>query len=134
MKLRPRPGPFRYDLGGRGEEAAARYLETRGCRVLERNFRCPLGEIDLIVQDGPRTVFVEVKTRTSRRFGRPEASVHPAKQRRLRRLAEWYLKARKCGQVPIRFDVIAVEMTGGAGPTIRHLSNALTRADEEIER
>ena len=74
-------------VGGLGEDFAVYYLESCGYRIIERNFRCRLGEIDLIAQDGKTLVFVEVKTRRSRRYGSPQEAVTTAKQAKLRTVA-----------------------------------------------
>ena len=78
-------GGDRRALGASGEALAARHLERRGCRILERNVRCGRGEIDLVAIDGGTIVFVEVKGNRGRRFGAPEEMVTSAKQRQLRR-------------------------------------------------
>lgn len=110
-----------------GEGAAALCLAAKGYRIVERNWRCPLGEVDLICRDGETLVFVEVKTRHSSAAGTPEEAVTPSKQARLVRLAQAYL-ARLGGEPPpCRFDVVAVDRSG-AVPRLRHLKSAF-RAD-----
>ncbi|MGI6285102.1 YraN family protein [Neomoorella humiferrea] len=96
--------------GLQGEAAAAAFLENMGYRILERNFRCPLGEIDIIAADGEEIVFVEVRTRSTNAFGTPQESVDRRKQTRLRRLAAYYLNGRGLSGHPCRFDVAAVLM------------------------
>ena len=81
----------RRQVGTEYERQAAAFLEERGCEVIERNYRCRLGEVDLIVRDGNYLVFVEVKYRQSERTGHPLEAVNPAKQRRISRTAVWYL-------------------------------------------
>jgi putative endonuclease len=76
--------------------------------VLAQNVRCPLGEIDLVARDGPTLVFVEVKSRSSAAFGLPQEAVTKDKQRRLTRLAWWYLKMHRLQHCSARFDVIAI--------------------------
>ena len=96
-------------LGREGEQRAARLLERHGLRVVERNWRCSQGELDLIAVRGDLVVFCEVKTRRSRRWGEPSEAVDPRKQARLRRLAGRWLAenpARRSRRV--RFDVISV--------------------------
>jgi putative endonuclease len=95
-------------LGQEGEERAARYLSRRGYRILERNYRTPGGEIDLIALHEGVVVFVEVKTRTSNAYGAPELAVTPHKRRRMVKAALGYIKRRKFHQVPCRFDVVAI--------------------------
>ena len=97
-------------LGAEGEAAVAAWYEGRGYQVLARNWRCPTGELDLVVRRGRTLVFCEVKTRTSASFGAPVEAVTPAKQARLRRLAGQWLEAAG-GTGPggdLRFDVASV--------------------------
>jgi putative endonuclease len=98
----------RRHVGIEGEVVARRFLEGLGFRILEGNFASPLGEIDLIAQEGDVLVFVEVKTRRSTRFGTPAEAVHPRKQRQIVRVAEAYMRERRL-KVPCRVDVVAVE-------------------------
>jgi putative endonuclease len=93
--------------GQDGEEAAARFLESRGYVILERNCRLPSGEIDIIAQDDDCLVAVEVKTRRSGQFGSPFEAVDWRKQRRLAAAALEYMTAHNV-DVPLRFDVAAV--------------------------
>ncbi|MCE5241767.1 MAG: YraN family protein [Syntrophobacteraceae bacterium] len=109
--------------GREGEEIAADFLSRRGMAVLDRNFRCPLGEIDLVCKDGGRIVFVEVKSRRSRTCGLPQEAVSPAKQRRLTLVAQWYLKRKGLDRGPARFDVVAVSWRGSE-PEITWIANA----------
>ncbi|HXF81599.1 MAG TPA: YraN family protein [bacterium] len=98
----------RLQLGRIGELAAVAHLEALGYRILERNFRCPLGEIDVIAADRGITVFVEVKTRRTAAFGPPFEAITRRKQRRLARLAAAYLQGRGGLEAPARFDAVAV--------------------------
>ena len=98
----------RRELGAIGEEAAVRLLLRSGYKILHRNFRCPLGELDLVAEDRGTLVFIEVKTRTSADFGMPLEAVSPTKQRRLVRLATYYLKGRRMLDRPCRFDAVSV--------------------------
>ena len=97
----------RRALGRSGEAAAAQWYEEHGYRVLARNWRCRQGEIDLVVTDGRRTVFCEVKARSSDAFGSPEEAVTPVKQARIRRVAARWLEAAP-SRGPVRFDVASV--------------------------
>ncbi len=111
----------------RGEALAALFLRLKGYRIEARNWRCQLGELDIIAWDGDTLVFIEVKTRTGRTAGSPEEAVTAGKQRRLALLAQAYLGQRRGEPPPCRFDVIAVE--GSAPwPRVRHLKTAF-RAD-----
>ncbi|MGH9087612.1 MAG: YraN family protein [Acidimicrobiales bacterium] len=98
-------------LGVAGEAATARWYEAAGYRVLERNWRCPDGEIDLVCRREGTVVVVEVKTRSTTAYGPPVAAVTAAKQRRLRRLAARWLRERRVRCAVVRFDVAGV--TGG---------------------
>jgi putative endonuclease len=100
--------PNLKQVGATGEDMAAAFLKKQGYKVLERNYRTPLGEIDLIGRHRGALVFIEVKTRRSSRFGSPQEAVHPAKQERLRHLAEYYLQQRGLGDVAVRFDVVGI--------------------------
>jgi putative endonuclease len=100
----------RVRLGRIGEDAAAAHLEARGYRIVERNFRCALGEIDLIATQGRVTVFIEVKSRSTADFGRPLEAITRLKQRRLARLAIYYLKGRNLLDGPARFDAVSVAL------------------------
>ena len=95
-------------LGARGEGLAARWYEQHGYRVVARNWRCDIGEIDLVLRRGAEVVIAEVKTRVSTRFGVPAEAVGFAKQRKLRRLAAAWLASSKERYDEVRFDVVAV--------------------------
>lgn len=112
-----------YLKGRSGEEEAARFLAASGVRILDRNFRCPSGEIDLIAKDGQSIVFVEVRTRGSSTFGPPEGSVTGPKRNRIARAAQWYLKDRGLLGSPARFDVVAIRWRGEK-PEINWIVNA----------
>lgn len=98
----------RQALGAAGEDQAAAWYEANGYVVVARNWRCREGELDLIVRRGEVLVFVEVKTRTSDRFGLPAEAVTPAKQRRIRGLAVRFLRATDTTASDLRFDVVAI--------------------------
>jgi putative endonuclease len=112
------------DIGAYGEEVARWELERRGYQVRDRNVRNRLGEIDIVAQEGSTLVFVEVKTRTGIRFGSPVEAVDRRKQRKLIRLAEGYIARKKLHDVPIRFDIVGVELTNPRKPVIRLYRNA----------
>lgn len=98
----------RRALGTDGEDRAAAWYEERGYTVVARNWRCRDGELDLIVRRGSELVFVEVKARTTTRFGTPAEAVTPTKQRRLRTLAMQYLRDTQIRASDLRFDVVAI--------------------------
>lgn len=95
-------------IGSEGERAAAEFLEARGYRILDRNYRTRLGEIDLVAEEGRTLVFVEVKVRRNDRFGGPAAAITAAKQARIARLAQQYVVSRRLGERPCRFDVVLI--------------------------
>src|SRR3954467_5614079 len=100
----------RLAMGGYGEASAARFLVGQGMVVLDRNWRCELGEIDLVLRDGDALVVCEVKTRTSAAFGSPFEAVTPAKLARLRRLAARWLADRGVCVNDVRFDLVGVRL------------------------
>lgn len=117
--------PQRDTLGDRGENVAARHLRNLGYRIITRNFRCPLGEIDIVARDGSTLVFVEVKTRAYEGQGvSPEDQVNNGKQHQITKAAKYYLG--RYGTVPptARFDVVAVVWPNNRDPLIRHTPHA----------
>jgi len=98
----------RKELGKKGEEVALRFLKKKGYRILERNYVCKLGEIDIIAKEKDTLAFIEVKTRTSTLFGPPQLSVTPSKQMQLSKAALYFLKEKKLEDVKARFDVVAI--------------------------
>jgi putative endonuclease len=113
----------RLSLGKKGEDLAIAQLRALKYKILERNFKCALGEIDIIAREKDTLVFVEVKTRRTRDFGGPAAAVNARKQRQLSRVALTYLNLKKLPQMPARFDVVAVELIPPA-PRIEVLRDA----------
>ena len=110
-------------MGDRGENLAASFLREQGMKILERNFRTPVGEIDIVARLGQVIVFAEVKSR-SYDDPMPEDQVDQHKQHQLTKAAKAYL-SRFGVEPPARFDVIAVLFTsGGRPPVIRHTENA----------
>ena len=98
----------RISLGKKAEELAVIYLLEQGYQIIERNFRCSLGEMDIIAEDADYLVFVEVRSKQSSFFGLPQETVTWVKQQKLRRLASYYLKLKKVGEKKCRFDVIGI--------------------------
>jgi len=115
--------PDRRTLGRLGEDEATRYLQLQGLTVIERNWRCREGEIDIVALDdvGDCLVVVEVKTRSSEFFGRAVEAVTPVKARRLRVLAARWLADHPLGSTRVRIDVIGVLAPPGQPLTIEHL-------------
>ncbi|MGH2352896.1 MAG: YraN family protein [Chloroflexota bacterium] len=115
----------RQHLGRLGEAAATRYLERAGWQIVDRNYRCPLGEIDIVGRDGDALVFVEVRTRSNSRFGAPEESVTPAKARRMAQCALAYLEAHPAHDGDWRVDFVAVLIERGRVVRLEHYKHAL---------
>jgi putative endonuclease len=113
----------RTEIGALGEQLAVEHLTASGLRVLTRNWRCRYGELDVIAADDAArvVVFVEVKTRTSDRFGGVEQAVTPQKVRRLRRLAGLWLAAQYDSWAQVRIDVVGVRIGRRRVPEIIHL-------------
>jgi len=97
--------------GPQGEELAARLLRKNGYRILERNFRTGIGEIDIIAMEKGTLVFIEVKTRTSDAFGTPFEAVTRRKRDKIKKTALLYLKNLR-REVPVRFDVVSIMLSG----------------------
>lgn len=111
----------RQELGAFGEQIAVGHLQSLGLRILQRNWRCRYGELDVIAADERALVFVEVKTRTGDGFGGVEHAVTPQKLRRLRRLAALWLAGQDGGWADVRIDVIGVRIGRGRTPEVIHL-------------
>lgn len=110
-------------LGKEGERVAELYLQKKGYKLVERNYRCSGGELDLIVLDRRVVVFVEVKTRTGIGFGSPLEAVEFHKQRRMIRAAQFFLAEKNLQQRDARFDVVGVSWPGRE-PVVEHIENA----------
>ncbi len=110
-------------LGKEGERVAEQYLKNKGYKLIERNYRCALGELDLIVLDRRVVVFVEVKTRTGHGYGSPLEAVEFHKQRKMIQAAQYFLSEKKLHQRDARFDVVGISWPGRA-PVVEHIENA----------
>jgi len=110
-------------LGRKGENLAAAYLQRRGYRILARNIRTPYGEIDLIAQKGEQYIFVEVKTRTNARFGLPEEAITPRKWQHMVEAAEYWLTENTTSPPLWQIDVLAIFMPPKGKVEIRHYEN-----------
>ena len=108
-------------LGRFGEQVAADHLEAAGLVVLDRNWRCETGELDLVAADGDELVVVEVKTRRSLAYGTPAEAVTWSKLARLRRLAAAWLDAHDVHPGSVRIDVVAITVPRRGGPQVEHL-------------
>ena len=122
-----KPDTARQSLGRLGERLAADALEKRGYRILEQNFRCRYGEIDLVAEDGQDLVFVEVKTRRGTLYGRPEEAITSHKARKLQEVAGYYLDLHQLPDCAWRIDVVAVQFSPtGKLEEIRVYQHAIT--------
>ncbi len=114
---------WRQKIGAEGEELAAKYLGKQGYRIIEKNWRCHLGEIDLIAKDADTIVVCEVKTRSNDSFGHPLEAITPKKQTRLRKLGELYCQSLTKTECSLRFDVITIFKDDGVAQ-LEHIENA----------
>ncbi|ABO50552.1 protein of unknown function UPF0102 [Desulforamulus reducens MI-1] len=118
----------RKALGNKGEEEACKYIQNLGYNIMERNYRCKIGELDIIAWDPVgMLVFLEVRSRSGRAFGVPEESVNYRKQNKLRMLAQQFLLTKsEFAKISCRFDVIGVYFNKeGSVQEIKHIKNAL---------
>lgn len=128
--LRTRPSWWRRWFGTRSERAAERYLRQQGFKILARNYRCPLGELDIVASEDRCIVFVEVRSTSREDLERTAASVDFAKQRRLTRLALHYLQTHNLLEMEARFDVLLLSWPEtSTQPTIEHWRAAFESTD-----
>ena len=118
----------RQEKGREAEAMAASFLKGQGLEIVARNVRCLLGEIDLVARHGRTVVFIEVKSRHSRKYGTPQEMVSVDKQKRLTRLAQWYLKKHGLLREPARFDVVAIQWLEGE-PVVTWIANAFSAVE-----
>ena len=111
------------EIGRKGEEVALRFLKKRGYQIIERNYVCKMGEMDIIAREKDILVFVEVKTRTSTMFGPPQLAVNSKKQSQMSKVALYFLKEKKLEDVKARFDVVAI-LLGQKGAEIELIKDA----------
>ncbi|MCB0212405.1 MAG: YraN family protein [Anaerolineae bacterium] len=114
----------RKQTGQQGEDIAAGYFIERGFHILDRNWRCPTGELDIVMEQGDILIFVEVRTRRGQRYGTAEESITPGKQARLIELAHSYIQQVQPPHRQWRIDIAAVRL-GHGSPQINHLENAI---------
>lgn len=112
----------RRRAGLTSEKLAVEHLREKGYNILRRNYRCSFGELDIIAADGPVLVFVEVRSRSGKYYGRACESLSKAKQARLRKLALYYVAVELKAEVPCRCDLLAVDWEAGH-PHITHIQN-----------
>lgn len=117
----------RLELGRYGEDLAYKRIKRLGYRKIIRNYRCPLGEVDLIANDGDTLVFIEIKTRRGKSTGYAKEAVNARKQRQLSKVALSYMKSNNCSEAKARFDVIAISIKEDK-PEIEVVKNAFDLA------
>ena len=121
---------YKKDVGTRGEQLAVKFLKRNGYTILQRNYRCKLGEIDIVCYDRGTIAFVEVKTRHSDAYGPPERSVTEAKKRQIAKVALHYIAEKKIEDIDFRFDVVSIFHTPlEKHPIITLFKNAFTKND-----
>lgn len=114
----------RKRLGQTGERLAERFLRKQRFKTLARNYRTPVGELDLVMRDGKTVVFVEVKSLTSGRWTDPQDQLRPKQQQHLLKAAAWFLRQTKREDAPCRYDVVGVLFTADGEPEIQHVIDA----------
>lgn len=115
----------RHETGRIGEDISVKYLEQIGYTIIERNFECKQGEIDIIAKDKNEYVFIEVKTRSSVIYGKPKEAVDTTKKKHIYRSAEYYVYLKHLENEPVRIDVIEVYKKQGKF-TVHHIKQAIT--------
>ena len=113
-----------HELGKAGENVATKYLEINDYKIIERNFYCRQGEIDIIARKNEYIIFIEVKTRSSLYFGNPSEAVNSKKQKHMYLSAKYYLHIRKLEKAYVRFDVIEVYVNSGKFK-VRHIKQIM---------
>ena len=127
--------PNNKTLGTQGEQLAIRFLKKKGYKILQRNYRCKIGEIDIVCYDHGTVAFVEVKTRFSDKFGSPELSVTEAKKRQIVKVALHYVAKKKIEDINLRFDVVSIFYPPTEKhPTITLFKNAFTKDELFVSR
>jgi len=119
-------------FGQAGESAAEEYLRRKGYRILERNLRSSVGELDLVAEDGPVLVFVEVKARSTDGFGGAIHAVHQRKQAKLIQLAAQYLARHHLNDRLCRFDVVVLQGSDAVASAIEHVQNAFDVPGDDL--
>lgn len=124
---------IRHELGSNGEEIACDFLEKSGYKIIEKNYRCKIGEIDIIAQDKDELIFIEVKTRSQRVFGNPVESVNDEKKNHIYRVAQYYIMLKKLERAKVRFDVIEVYIKN-SNVNINLIKNAILDKPKGCEK
>jgi putative endonuclease len=112
-------------LGAYGERVAAAHLVDAGMAIVERNWRCDIGEIDIVARDGDTLVVCEVKTRRGKEFGSPLEKVTPDKAQRLRRLAARWIAQTGIHPLDVRIDIVAVVRSARGAAQVEHVRGAV---------
>lgn len=116
------------EIGDDGEELAVAYLESKGYTILERNYHFERAEVDIVAYDNETfIIFVEVKMRSTNRFGEPEEFIDDKKINNVYKAAEAWLYERKMDGAPVRFDVVSILQNNNEAPDIKHFENAFTQ-------
>ncbi len=113
----------RKELGKGGEEVALRFLKKNGYQILQKNYVCKMGEVDIIAREKDTLAFIEVKTRTTRAFGPPQLAVNASKQMQLSKAALSFIKEKRLEEAKARFDVVAI-ILGPGGEEIELIRDA----------
>lgn len=115
----------RKEVGNKGEKLAAKFLKRKGYKIIQRNYKCKLGEIDIIAEQDRTIVFVEVKTRRTQEFGPPQNAITAAKRSQISKVALFYIREKKLVDQSCRFDVIGITFSPESRkPRIEHIENA----------
>ncbi len=114
-----------FGLGLKGEQAAKRYLRKKGYQILATNYQCRFGELDLVAKDKTCLVFCEVKTRSPGMIAPPQESVTYTKQQKMIKTAQFYIAEHRCGDMEMRFDVLAVTADERCRLSVEHLENVI---------
>ena len=114
----------KQELGKCGEKIATKYLKENSYQIVQRNYRCRFGEIDIIAYKDNYLIFVEVKTKQNDKFGSPQAEVNLRKQKKLQQLARYYISQNQDQNIDFRFDVIGIMYRGVEDYKLSHLENA----------
>ncbi|MEW6067790.1 MAG: YraN family protein [Nitrospirota bacterium] len=110
-------------LGDKGEDFAVKFLKEKGYKIIRRNYRSTIGEIDIIAKDGDTIVFIEVKTRTNISFGYPFEAINTKKRQKLKNLALLYLKQQK-EEFSVRFDIVSIFCADNGKNKVEHIKDA----------
>jgi putative endonuclease len=114
---------YKKQIGNKGESLAEDYIKRKGYEVIHRNYRCKLGEIDIIAKDGDTIVFIEVRTKQNENFGSPQDSVTSTKISKISKTALSFIQEKNLSGYSYRFDFIAITFSQGK-PNIEHIENA----------